>query len=202
MGYARKLYCLYDESIDSFLEKIKLSKGVIAQKVQDREGEEPAGFLSIFGEHARTGLCVTEDMHLAHPVKFRAFIDANTNALVAHEAQGEPWSIAFYEYGSLAWMYHSSKDYPRETSDEICQELTGSQAGEILAKRSRIEPFRIKNYFMDWQYFRSQNDLGDFRLKGKAYETDNSNYGDASQVCDLIEALGFKEPLYPCVYVK
>lgn len=77
------------------------------------------------------------------------------------------------------------------TDDEIAQWKGNS---ELFAKVWDVPVERIRHYLVNWGYRNLDDGQFTFCLKGKAYSTDQFEYGNHEQFFDFLEAIGGVEP--------
>jgi len=106
--------------------------------------------------------------------------------------EGSLWDYSLYEADSHVDNFSTLPEYWEDDPEWIA-----SQQGnpEVLADCWRIDRSAVENYLKPWG-FEVDEDRGVFRtlLRGKAYPTDQYEYGDIWQMTDFLRALGAHDP--------
>jgi hypothetical protein len=110
--------------------------------------------------------------------------------------EGSLWDYAVYRGAECLDTFSVCPQYwdGGEADAETLEQWRGKP--EILAAAWGLPVERIRNYLVNWGY-RADKVEGIFehQLRGKAYASDEYEYGDYEQFFDVLKALGGHEPL-------
>jgi hypothetical protein len=127
-----------------------------------------------------------------HEVAKRVGISLDIPWINVRIQEGSLWDYSLYRAESHLDNFST---FPEYWDDD--EEWIATQRGrpELLARTWGVEQSTIENYLMPWGMDLDEEE-GIFRtrLRGKAYPTDQHEYGDIWQMTDFLRALGAHDP--------
>jgi hypothetical protein len=105
--------------------------------------------------------------------------------------EGTLWDYSLYE-GNLHVDNFST--LPEYWDDDKEWQSTQRGRPEILARLLKIDQRVIENYLQPWGFMPIDDGMFETTLRGKAYPTDEFEYGDIWQINDFLRALGAHDP--------
>lgn len=189
MGYRTHRLYRVNQSVDLFdaVERASKATGVFAQPY---DGPGKALVLSVSQQDAIYSMeqpYVDGDEHFFEALA----VELEAVYLNAQVIENNHWAFTLARNGMLIDRFDSCPEYfSEERDDPVVWSFEGRP--EILAEVWGIEVKEIERYFRCWGRFTEPDGFA-ISLDGKAYDTDQFEYGDYFQVYDFLTKLGFAE---------
>ncbi|MFG6394592.1 MAG: hypothetical protein K1W24_10525 [Lachnospiraceae bacterium] len=104
--------------------------------------------------------------------------------LLCYIYDGDFWGYDFYENGKEIDIFCTVPDYFDDITKKEAAKLSGNSS--IIAKYFNVDEESIKNYLRQWT-----DAVYEIEDEEKAYEDDGFNIGDAWQMADFMQKIGF-----------
>jgi hypothetical protein len=111
----------------------------------------------------------------------------------ARTQEGVLWDYSLYRGSTNVDNFSTLPDYWDEDDAAAFDQNRGDP--EKLASVWRVPEQRIERYLRHWGMESTGESIFRPRLKGKAYETDENDYGSIYQMFDFLAALGSLDPM-------
>lgn len=117
---------------------------------------------------------------------------------------GDLWDYTLFQGSEMADNFGPWPEYWEDPEEPLFAQWKARLVGhpEVLARQWDIPIEEIERYVRQWNPIDDPEDEYSFRfeLEGKAYPTDQYEYGDCDQFYDFIRALGGQEPFVDYEY--
>jgi len=110
--------------------------------------------------------------------------------------EGALWDYALYRGSECVDTFSVAPEYWEEPEDITVEYLLRWRGDpQKLAALWQLPLASIERYIVSWGFHVVDEDTSDFRLKGKAYPTDEYEYGNSEQMYDVLKTLGGEFPI-------